>query len=102
MSLPVKHLPRNYVPFVTSTECTKGEPRNVGFLKSLFEAFLTVVRRSRPIPAKRMGIRHAEPHAEKRVSFRGVEHGLDSFMARDFVRARTFLSQSPHSGRVSS
>jgi hypothetical protein len=34
-----------------------------------FEAFLTVVARSRPIPTKRMAIRPAGSCAEKRVSF---------------------------------
>jgi hypothetical protein len=37
-----------------------------------FEAFVTVVTRSHPIPRKRMGIRHEEPYAEIRVSCRGV------------------------------
>jgi hypothetical protein len=80
---------------------TGRSPKKVGFLTSLLRRFWP-----RPPDCARFPQNGwhfgALSRVPKNVWLSGVRHGLDSVIARDFVRARTFLSLSPRSGRESS
>jgi hypothetical protein len=54
---------------VTSSEVAEvGDPKNVRILPSISGRFVRAHSLS-PIPPKRIGIRHAKPRAQKRMSF---------------------------------